>query len=188
MTLPSDLQVLPDEIKAIASATCEKIYRVIGKGPKVLDNARIIMGVVLVDMAAAEFNAIRARLRQRCIARLMTNRMTEDEAAAMVEKVLNAPLPWRQPTLEELDEMNTDPLPEVSYIFTMRPIDTEDGPLPVGSAGTTVHVFPDAAAHLEEVTAPRHVVELERSDVVPDDMITHEDMTPKQKTIVDARQ
>jgi hypothetical protein len=114
------------------------------------------------------------------------------------------------PTFEELDGppmsdaeraelvawLMTDPLPELSNVITVREIVNTDElavctpkpgcSLPRGTWGTIVSVLADGDAYLVQFDTPWHALELQRSDIMPDEPIDYADMTREQQRIVDA--
>ena len=158
----------------------------------------------------AEIKIIQDRMRQRCIAWFIADGLTLADAEKRTDEALNAPPAVRLPTFEELDGppesekrkltawLMTDPLAELTNVVTVREIVNTDGlavctphpgcPLPKGSYGTIVGAWADGAAYLVEFEAPWHVLELQRSDIMPDEPIDYADMTPEEQRIVDAGQ
>jgi hypothetical protein len=161
----------------------------------------------------AKIKIIQDQMHQSCVKRLIADGMTEQEASARAWEILRAPWPpnWPPlPTFEELDGppmtdaertkllawLMTDPLPELTNVVTVREIVSTDDlavckpkpgrPLPCGSWGTIVGVWADGGGYLVEFEAPWHVLELERSDIMPDEPIDYADMTAEQQRIVDA--
>jgi hypothetical protein len=164
----------------------------------------------MTDDLDAEIKLIQDRMRQHCIARFVANGLTLADAEKRPDDALNAPPAIPLPTFEELDEpamtesenakliawLRTDPLPELTNVVTVREIkDTDDlavgrprpgCPLPQGSWGTIVGVSADGGGYLVEFEAPWHLLELQRSDIMPDEPIDYADMMPEQQRIVDA--
>jgi len=166
----------------------------------------------MTDNLDAEIRIIQDRMTERAVARCMTAGMTEDDARATVERMWSEPPPIPLPTFEELDGppmsesekaklaawLMTDPLRELTNVITVREIANTDElavgtpkpgcPLPQGSWGTIVGVWADGGGYLVEFEAPWHVLELQRSDIMPDEPMDYADMTDEQKRIVDAGQ
>ena len=158
----------------------------------------------MTDDLDAEIKIIQDRMHQSYIARLIADGLTLAEAEQRTDTALNALPAIPLPTFEELDGLPmseaekaklvawlmTDPPPELTNVIAVHDIVHTDDlaictpkpgrPLPQGGWGTIVGVWADGGGYLVEFEAPWHVLELQRSDIMPDEPIDYVDMTDEQ--------
>ena len=60
-------------------------------------------------------------------------------------------------TVKPLDR-HARPIPELSVVRFIRPVETDDGVIPAGARGTVVHSFSGGLAYIVEVYEPFHSV------------------------------